>query len=534
MPIPSTGLAKHTPLHDAQPVIESYNNKNQWRCWKFDFSWNSHQEGTPDHGGLYIAQKVKTLREQSENFKNMKVILISDKLFDPNAKERIAGFLKSEISWFNYYDKTSWEEDTGDWPSHLNKPTVFKWAVIHAINERESRFWGDTMSSQDDSPLIVSKALKEIFIHCKTLGKDKRVNRILITGEKGTGKSLVAHTLHQIRKEALGIKGKLVTVECSSKSDQLFQSDLFGHIKGAYTSADTEKIGFVEAAKDGTLFFDEIGDLSPSNQGKVLRLLQENQYVKVGDNKDIKMDVSLVIFATNRDLDQMVEQGLFRADLYDRMNPPPMKIPSLRERRDEIDALAESFIEKAGKDIKLSDEAKKFLQAQEWEGNVRQLKNTIYRATTYCTSSELSAADLQKVIPVNLGKSPKQISASQINNQLKKIDFLPKNIIDGKIKWASIKNKPYHERAAVMVAVRSLWEGSQSQLAAHLEVSVNSLEQFFSTLRRKFKKNEIKIEDLKPYIAPDFYPSIGKFFQPAYSESSRPPIPIGSNDPFRA
>jgi len=210
-----------------------------------------------------------------------------------------------------------------------------------------------------------------------------------------------------------------------------------------------------------------------------------------------------------------------------------MKIPSLRERRDEIDALAESFIEKAGKDIKLSNEAKKFLQAQEWEGNVRQLKNTISKAATYCTSSELSAADLQKVIPVNLGKLRKTISASRINIPLKKIEFMPENIITGNIKWVSIKNKPYHERAAVMVAVRSLWEGSQSQLAAHLEVSVNSLEQFFSTLRRKFKKNEIKIEDLKPYIAPDFYPSIGKFFQPAYSASSRPPIPIDSGDSFR-
>ena len=246
--------------------------------------------------------------------------------------------------------------------------------------------------------LVVSKAMKEIVVECKTLAKDINVNRILITGERGIGKSMIARMLHEMRMKASGLNGRLVTVECTSISDELFESGLFGHIKGAFTGANRDKIGFVETAKDGTLFFDEIGDLSPANQGKILRLLQEGQFVKVGDNKDIKMEASLVVFATNKNLEQLIEEGLFRADLYDRINPPPIKIPPLRERRDEIIPLAEHFIKNSQKNLKLSQEAKEFLKAQDWEGNVRQLELTIANATTFCTSTELKLIDLQRFI----------------------------------------------------------------------------------------------------------------------------------------
>ena len=296
-------------------------------------------------------------------------------------------------------------------------------------------------------------------------------------------------------------------------SDNLFESGLFGYIKGAFTGADRDKIGFVETAKDGTLFFDEIGDLSPENQGKLLRLLQEGQFVKVGDTKDMKMEASLVVFATNKNLEQLIDEGLFRADLYDRMNPPPIEIPPLRERRDEIIPLAEHFIKNSQKNLKLSQEAKEFLKAQDWEGNVRQLEFTIANATTYCTSTELNAVDLQRFIPTSANTLVKNSARSSRQYPESQHEFTPENIIAGKIKWASIKNKkPYHERAAVMIIARSLWEESQSQLAELLEAPANNLEQFFSTIRRKVKKNELDLEDLKPHIGSDFHPLLEKFF----------------------
>ena len=145
--------------------------------------------------------------------------------------------------------------------------------------------------------------------------------------------------------------GKFVTVECTSVSDELFESQLFGHVEGAFTGANHDKVGFVETAKNGTLFFDEVGDLSPANQGKVLRLLQDKQFVKVGSNENKDMKANLVIFATNKNLNELMENDLFRTDLYDRMKPPPLEIPSLKDRKDEIIALAEHFLKASNSNL---------------------------------------------------------------------------------------------------------------------------------------------------------------------------------------
>jgi DNA-binding NtrC family response regulator len=518
MPIPSSPLDRNTPREDALPQTLNHQGK-KWNSWEYEYTWNSHLDGTPDHGGLYVAQKVQALRKISNNFNKLKVILISDKLFNLPTKEKIYKLLRSEYSWFNYYDKTNWIDNTADWP-HLNKPNIFRWAIIHAINERESDFWGDFIPDKNNSIITISKALKEIVIQCKTLGKDKSVNRILIAGERGTGKSRIARMIHQFRMKELETIKEFVTVECTSISNQLFEDNLFGHIKGAFTGAERETQGFVERAKGGTLFFDEIGDLSPNNQGKILRLLQENKFVKVGDNKNIEMKANLVVFATNKNLEQLIEEGSFRADLYDRMNPPPIVIPPLRDRNDEIVPLAEHFIKSSNKDIRLSEEAKQFLKAQNWEGNVRQLQKAISQAATSCTSIELSIADLQQAIPIYFSRDQKNISAPSHHNSEGMHEFTPENILKGKIKWASIKRKPYHERAAVMVIAKSMWNGSQSQLAYLLDVRSNSLEKFFSTLRNKFKENELELENLKPHIIPEYHSKLEQFF------SLIPPKPI--------
>ena len=172
MPIPSKPLDRNTAQEEAIQKTLNYKGQN-WKLWKYEYTWNSLQEGTPDHGGLHIVGKVKQLREISTNFGSLKLILISDKIFNQDVKNKINDFLKSERSWFNYYDKASWEDNTEDWPKHLNEPNVFRWAVIHAINERTSESWGDSITSSNDTLLVTSKAMKEIVIKCKTLVKEE-------------------------------------------------------------------------------------------------------------------------------------------------------------------------------------------------------------------------------------------------------------------------------------------------------------------------------------------------------------------------
>ena len=466
-------------------------------------------EGDPEHGGLCIVHKIKELKNRRNNLQNLKVVLISDKLFSPSAKKKIYDFLRSEKSWFNYYDKAIWEENSEDWPDHLHKPDIFRWAVIHAINERNSALWGDSISDIDESLNVFSKTMKETVVQCKKMGKKSNIDRILITGERGTGKSLIARMLHKIRKEALGTNGRIVTVECTSNSDELFQGNLFGHTKGAYTGANSDEDGYIEAAKDGTLFFDEIGDLTPVNQAKLLRLLQDGKFVKLGTNEDKKMEAKLVVFATNRNLEKLIKEKFFRADLYDRLNPPPIKIPPLRERRDEIVPLAEYFLNFYNSYIKLSDDTKEFLKNQYWEGNVRQLQNTIKMASLNCTTRELKVSDIQNA-NTNADYNDKTDHSKPSPYYIEQIT--PEDILDGKIKWCEIKQASYSNRAAIMVAVKGMWQGTQSQLATQLDVKPNSLEQFFSTLRKKYKDSEISIEDIKPHIRQNLHPYLEEFF----------------------
>ncbi|WP_310993846.1 sigma-54-dependent transcriptional regulator [Aequorivita marina] len=204
--------------------------------------------------------------------------------------------------------------------------------------------------------------------------------RVLITGPNGTGKELVAHWLHQKSDRS---KGPMVEVNCAAIPSELIESELFGHIKGAFTSANKNRAGKFEAANGGTIFLDEVGDMSLSAQAKVLRALQENKVQRVGSDKDIKVDVR-VITATNKDLKKEIEEGNFREDLYHRLAVILIKVPSLNDRRDDIPLLVEYFTGKIAKDHgtaqkKFSTKAIKLLQEYDWTGNVRELRNVIER-----------------------------------------------------------------------------------------------------------------------------------------------------------
>ena len=204
--------------------------------------------------------------------------------------------------------------------------------------------------------------------------------RVLITGSNGTGKELVAHWLHE---KSVRSSEPFIEVNCAAIPSELIESELFGHVKGAFTSAIKDRAGKFEAANKGTIFLDEIGDMSLSAQAKVLRALQESKISRVGTDKDIKVDVR-VIAATNKDLKKEIEEGKFREDLYHRLAVILIQVPSLNDRRDDIPLLIEHFSQKITEEQGMasktfSDKAIKLLKAYDWTGNIRELRNVVER-----------------------------------------------------------------------------------------------------------------------------------------------------------
>lgn len=256
-----------------------------------------------------------------------------------------------------------------------------------------------------------SSEMKRIF---SFIDKLSRVDTaVLIRGESGTGKELVAQALHfnGTRKD-----NRFVTINCSAIPDTLIESEFFGHEKGAFTGADSRKIGKFQYADGGTLFLDEIGDVSASMQVKLLRVLQERKFTPVGSNREVEVNVR-VVAATNRKLEEMIRKVEFREDLFYRLNVLPVQLPPLRERKNDIEALATYFIEKFNlihrKNItRISPAAMALLKEHSWPGNIRELENVIEHAFVVETETEVTPDSLPETIthgsgPRHLPESPR-------------------------------------------------------------------------------------------------------------------------------
>jgi two-component system NtrC family response regulator len=233
----------------------------------------------------------------------------------------------------------------------------------------------------------------------------------MILGESGTGKELFARAIHFSSLRA----GKpLVKVNCAALPENLLESELFGHEKGAFTGAVARRIGRFEQADQGSIFLDEIGDLSPALQAKLLRVLQEKEIERVGSNQTIKIDVR-VIAATNRNLEEAIKKGAFREDLYYRLNVVTISLRPLRERKEDIPLLIEYFLKKYSAENKkevrsLSRESKDLLLKYDYPGNVRELENIIERAVVLCRQDMITSQDL----PLNLRESRTEIALVQV------------------------------------------------------------------------------------------------------------------------
>jgi DNA-binding NtrC family response regulator len=222
---------------------------------------------------------------------------------------------------------------------------------------------------------------------------------VLIIGESGTGKDLTARAIHNLSKRR---QNKYFAIDVSTLSSSLIESELFGHVKGSFTGAYTNKEGIFEAADGGTIFLDEIGNLSVEIQARLLRILQEKEFIPVGSTKVKKADVRL-IFATNRDLKTMVSENKFREDLYYRLNVFPLKLPPLRERREDIPELASHFLKKycevSGKTVpKLNEDSLQLLLNYHWPGNVRELEHTMERLSIILEGDEIQPVHISSAL----------------------------------------------------------------------------------------------------------------------------------------
>ncbi len=253
---------------------------------------------------------------------------------------------------------------------------------------------------------------------------------IIIMGENGTGKELVARSIHHLSHRS---HKPIVEVNCAAIPEELIESELFGHEKGAFTGATDKKRGKFDLAHEGTIFLDEVADMSLKAQAKILRILQEKKFERVGGNKVIDMDVR-VLAATNKDLEKEMEEGRFRQDLYYRLHVIPLIVPPLRERKEDIKPLAEKFLldaaVKEGERQKvLTDEALVVLMEHDWPGNVRELKNIMERLVILTPSGEIAAKDIPslsiKTEYKNITSKNGNIALDQISDSLKdaKLDF---------------------------------------------------------------------------------------------------------------
>ena len=223
--------------------------------------------------------------------------------------------------------------------------------------------------------------------------------RVLITGENGTGKELVARAIHRGSPRA---KKPFVEVNCAAIPSELIESELFGHMKGSFTGAISDRAGKFEQADGGTLFLDEIGDMSANAQAKVLRVLQDGVVTRIGGSKPIQVDVR-VLAATNKNLEEEIAAGRFREDLYYRLNVVPITVPALRERREDIPLLVVHFLQQlAARDglpaRGITDEALHRLQELDWQGNVRELRNTVERLVILASQATIGSADVERLV----------------------------------------------------------------------------------------------------------------------------------------
>ena len=338
---------------------------------------------------------------------------------------------------------------------------------------------------EKDTLIGKSKSMQEIY---KTIGKSAGSDlSILITGESGTGKEMIASTLHHYSQRN---EKPFICINCAAISRELLESELFGHERGAFTGAVETKTGKFQQADGGTLFLDEIGDMELPLQAKILRVLQNKEYYRVGGKQPLHSDVR-IIAATNKNLLEMIEQKIFREDLYHRLNVVHIRMPPLRERLEDVPLLANHFIKRYSKSLArgkvyLSPDVKKILIGYHWQGNIRELENVIKRAVMLALSGPI----LPEHLPSHFQEEDN--SSNQWDERLNQLikDFLHKNHLEKEgLLYDTLIQKIEKHLFEIVLATCS---GKQVATAKTLGINRNTLKRKIDAMNIKIKKARIQ------------------------------------------
>jgi transcriptional regulator with PAS, ATPase and Fis domain len=351
-------------------------------------------------------------------------------------------------------EKPSQDEKTGD---QIQQFTQIFNQVTSVLGRMESKHF---------FPKIIGESIPIRGLMSLIMKVSPTDSTVLILGESGTGKELVATSIYEqgLRKEKAFIK-----LNCAAIPEELLESELFGHEKGAFTGATAFKPGKFDMANNGTIFLDEIGDMPFNLQAKILRVIQEREFYRVGGSKTIKVDVRFIA-STNKNLEQMVQEGKFREDLYYRLNVFTLHLPPLRERKEDIPALVDHFVRASSQDVDITSTALQILMAYTWPGNVRELQNVIERAAVICENGYIE--------PVHL---PAHVTGA-FESALQNIPTLS-------------ANKPLDERLAEIeksIIIEALRKTGGVQIRATELLGINQ-----RSLWHRIKKHHINVKSIK-------------------------------------
>lgn len=327
----------------------------------------------------------------------------------------------------------------------------------------------------EESDQLVGKSPQMVEVY-KQIGRvASQMVPVLIRGESGTGKELIARAIYQHSHRS---EECYLAVNCAALSETLLESELFGHEKGAFTGAERKHVGKFEQCNDGTIFLDEIGDMSPLLQSKVLRLLQEQKFERVGGTKTIETDAR-IISATNRDLEQMIEENEFRLDLYHRINAVEIHLPALRERGDDINLLINFFIRRLSKKLNkkvegISSEAIELLRKYQWPGNVRELQGVIRHAILMATGPVIVPENLREEVRTRTPETTSNTGVPAAHAQPTGVDAFVQGRIDEGSNDIYAETVEMMERKLITMILRHT-AGNQSQAAEMLGITRGSL-----------------------------------------------------------
>jgi hypothetical protein len=387
MPLPNRSLTETVPEIELELGEFSY-DKKVWACWQSIYNETALANEKVDHGGLRIAHTIARRIEAGESMSDLKLILMSECL-EGDERDTLLAYQAGKTGWLKYYDKTEWDwRNRSAWPTDKLAPDIFQWALFMAIAQRDWKYWGDSIYEIiPDAHTVVNSTtpqMESIRTEARRLGRNAEIETVLITGEKGTGREVVARLIHEVRLKTLQVEGAFVVIDCSSIPADDFERQLLDR---------------VEESDGGTLFVDEVDKLTLYHQGLLYHLIKDRR-ISAGDRiQTLDFNARLTVCtASGRNVEELNRNGDFHSDLYFLLKDEQLQIAPLRERRADALSLAKMLAGGGVTGLTLSEDAKDWIKGYDWPGNTKELMQVIKAAGRRALTGSLTRSDLQRVI----------------------------------------------------------------------------------------------------------------------------------------